>query len=86
MKQFFETYRDEPKLSPLVREITWSNNLLIMAGAKSSEARDDTVVEYALSRSLTPALVSVYTLKLPDKRLLLEKLAEIKDFSDLVDE
>ena len=28
MKQFYETYRDNEKLSPLVREITWSNNLL----------------------------------------------------------
>ncbi len=27
MKQFFETYKDSPKLSPLVREITWTNNL-----------------------------------------------------------
>jgi len=35
MKQFFETYKDEPKLAPLVREITWSNNILIMAGAKT---------------------------------------------------
>ncbi|GHU14981.1 hypothetical protein FACS1894163_00260 [Spirochaetia bacterium] len=40
MKQFYETYKDEPKLAPLVREITWSNNILIMAGAKSSEARE----------------------------------------------
>ena len=40
MKQFFETYKDEPKLAPLVREITWSNNILIMAGAKSNEARE----------------------------------------------
>jgi hypothetical protein len=35
MKQFFETYKDDPKLAPLVREITWYNNILIMAGAKS---------------------------------------------------
>ena len=40
MKQFFETYKDETKLSPLVREITWSNNLLILAGAKSREAKE----------------------------------------------
>jgi len=173
MKQFYETYRDKPKLSPLVREITWSNNLLILAGAKTDEARefyilefgkdfslvgeeyrlqvgnqdfyidllfynrelsclvaielkvekfspahlgqlnfylealdrdvrkphenlsvglilctskDDTVVEYALSHSLTPALISEYTLKLPDKKLLQEKLAEITDFSNLSDE
>ena len=87
MRQFFETYRDNPKLSPLVREITWSNNLLIMAGAKTDEDRkDDTVVEYALSHTLTPTLISEYTLKLPDKKLLQEKLAEITDFSDMKDE
>ncbi|MDE5601061.1 MAG: PDDEXK nuclease domain-containing protein [Clostridia bacterium] len=40
MKQFYETYRDDKKLSPLVREITWSNNLLIMAGCKTDEARE----------------------------------------------
>ena len=26
MKQFYETYKHNEKLSPLVREITWSNN------------------------------------------------------------
>ncbi|MBR4063183.1 MAG: DUF1016 family protein [Clostridia bacterium] len=40
MKQFYETYRDNEKLSPLVREITWSNNLLIMAGCKTDEAKE----------------------------------------------
>jgi len=39
-----------------------------------------------LNGSLTPALISEYTLKLPDKKLLQEKLAEITDFSDLTDE
>jgi hypothetical protein len=29
MKQFFETYKDFPKLSPLVREISWTHNMLI---------------------------------------------------------
>lgn len=40
MKQFYETYCDNTKLSPLVREITWSNNLLIMAGCKTDDARE----------------------------------------------
>ena len=40
MKQFFETYKDKEKLSPLVREISWSNNLLIMAGCKTDEAKE----------------------------------------------
>lgn len=37
MKQFYETYRDFPKLSPLVREISWTNNLLVFSRCKSIE-------------------------------------------------
>lgn len=40
MKQFYETYKNKEKLSPLVREITWSNNLLIMSGCKTDEAKE----------------------------------------------
>lgn len=40
MKQFYDMYNGNEKLSPLVREITWTNNLLIMAGTKSDEARE----------------------------------------------
>lgn len=38
--------------------------------------KDSEVVEYALSRSLSPALVAEYQTRLPDKRLLLAKLHE----------
>lgn len=37
---------------------------------------DDEVVEYALSRSLSPALVAQYQTQLPDKTLLRAKLHE----------
>ncbi len=40
MKQFYETYCGNEKLSPLVREIPWTNNLLIMSGCKTDEARE----------------------------------------------
>jgi hypothetical protein len=30
MKQFYETYSDSKKLAPLVREIGWSHNLVIL--------------------------------------------------------
>lgn len=40
MKQFYETYRNKEKLSPLVREISWSNNLLILSGCKTDEAKE----------------------------------------------
>jgi len=40
MKQFYETYKDNEKLSALPREISWTNNVLIMTSAKSDEARE----------------------------------------------
>ena len=40
MKQFYETYADNEKLSTLSREISWSNNVLIMMAAKTDEERE----------------------------------------------
>ena len=39
--------------------------------------KDTEVVEYALSRNLSPALISQYTLILPDKKILQAKLHEL---------
>jgi predicted nuclease of restriction endonuclease-like (RecB) superfamily len=40
------------------------------------KAKDDEVVEYAMSRQLSPAMVAQYHLQLPDKELLQAKLHE----------
>ena len=40
MKQFFETYKDFPKLSTVLREISWSHNLAIFSRCKSIEERE----------------------------------------------
>ncbi len=40
MTQFFETYRGLPKLATLLRELSWSHNLAIMARAKRDEERE----------------------------------------------
>ena len=40
-------------------------------------SKDDEVVEYALSRSLSPALVAEYQTQLPDKKMLQAKLHEL---------
>ena len=40
MKQFFETYKDFPKLSTLSREISWSHNLAIFSRCKTIEERE----------------------------------------------
>ena len=44
--------------------------------------KDDAVVEYALSRSMSPTMVADYTLQLPDKKLLEDKLREIAMLAD----
>ena len=41
--------------------------------------KDSEVVEYALSRSLSPTMVSEYKMQLPDKKLLQQKLHELFD-------
>jgi predicted nuclease of restriction endonuclease-like (RecB) superfamily len=40
MKQFYETYKDSPKLSTLLREISWSHNLAIFSRCKTIEERE----------------------------------------------
>ncbi|OIO03771.1 DUF1016 domain-containing protein [Candidatus Desantisbacteria bacterium CG_4_10_14_0_8_um_filter_48_22] len=40
MKKLFETYKDCPKLSPLVTELSWSHNLTILFQTKSIEERE----------------------------------------------
>lgn len=44
-------------------------------------SKDDSVVEYALSRSMSPTLVSDYTLCLPDKKILKDKLQELAELA-----
>jgi predicted nuclease of restriction endonuclease-like (RecB) superfamily len=39
MKQFYEEYRPFPKLAPLVRELSWTNNLIIFSKTKSIEQK-----------------------------------------------
>ena len=40
MRQFFETYRDDVKLSPLVRVLPWTHNLIILVQSKRAEERE----------------------------------------------
>jgi predicted nuclease of restriction endonuclease-like (RecB) superfamily len=40
MKKFYETYKDSPKLSTLLREISWSHNLAIFSRSRSGQERE----------------------------------------------
>ena len=39
MKQFYELYKGDEFVSPLVTQISWTNHLIIMTGAKTQEER-----------------------------------------------
>ena len=43
-------------------------------------------MEYALSRSLSPALIADYKLHLPDKRILEDKLRELAELAESADD
>ncbi len=51
-------------------------------GVLLCKGKDDTVVEYALARNLSPALIADYETKLPDKKLLQAKLEEFAQMLD----
>lgn len=128
MRQFYEAYRDDEKVPPLVTQLPWTHHLIILGQSKRPEERefylrmavqerwskrelerqinaalferavlnpakasaslaerhsgvlslfkDACMVEYALSRTLSPALIAEYQTQLPDKKLLQAKLHE----------
>lgn len=40
MRQFYEMYRDDEKVSPLVRQLPWTHNLIIFSQSKRPEERE----------------------------------------------
>ena len=40
MKQFYETYKDNLIVSPLVRQISWTNDLIILSSTKTIEEKE----------------------------------------------
>jgi hypothetical protein len=68
-------------LEALDRDVKKANEnpsvgLILCAG------KDDTVVEYALSRSMSPTMIAQYQTYLPKKELLTSKLRELKELAE----
>lgn len=40
MRQFYATYRDDEKVSPLVTQLPWTHNLIILSQSKTPEERE----------------------------------------------
>jgi RecB family endonuclease NucS len=62
-------------LEALDRDVRKAHEQLAI-GVLLCASKNDEVVEYALSRSLSPALIAEYQTQLPDKKLLQAKLHE----------
>ncbi len=67
MKQFYETYKDNLKLSPLVTQISWINKLLATLWRQLS---------WSHNRSLIPAVIAEYETKFIPKEVLRKKFNE----------
>ena len=52
MKQFYELYSDDEKVSTLLTQLCWSNHLTIMSGSKSKEEREF-YITLAIKENLT---------------------------------
>ena len=72
-------------LEALDREVTKENENPSV-GIILCASKDDEVVEFALSRSLSPTMVAEYNLKLIDKKLLQKKLKEYIELAKLTEE
>jgi len=81
MKQFYETYAGNEKLSPLVREIGWTNNLTILSRARSDEEREFYLIlcsknlysKRELERQINSALFERTMLSAEQNQLIIEK-------------
>ena len=89
MKQFYELYEGNEKVSPLVTQLSWTNHLLIMSGCKTDEEREFyirlAIKERYTKRQLERQMDSGYYERymLSKEKLLPEKVqAEINPFLD----
>ncbi len=101
MRQFYEFYKEDEIVSPLVRQIDWKFRSADIGqidfylealdrdvkkpdenpsvGVILCTDKDDSVVEYALSRGMSPTMVASYQLVLPDKKILQDRLRQITE-------
>ena len=84
MKQFYETYCDAEKiLSPVVRQISWTNNLIIMSRAKSAEERvfylmlckNERLSKRELNRQIDAAIYERSKLEMPKLSPVVREIA-----------
>jgi len=84
MRQFYETYRSDKKVAPLVRQLSWTHNLLILGRANRPEEREfylrlclrECWSKRELERQLSSALVDRAVLNPPKVSPLMTQLLQ----------
>lgn len=74
MRQFYEAYRNDEKLSPLVRELPWTHNMIILSKCRRQEEREfylrlvqrDTLDKRRLEEQIDSALFEQAVLSPPN--------------------
>lgn len=89
MKQFYETYASEPKLSPLVREISWTNNLVLLSRTHTAEEKQfylsKCIEEHYSKRELERQINSaLYERSLTDSKILSPVVRELAPTAETV--
>ena len=85
MKQFYETYKDDEFVTPLVTQISWTNHMIIFSRAKSIEERHFyislCIKEHYSKRELERQINSAYYERymLSKDKILPEKLGSSKE-------
>ena len=89
MMQFYNTYKNLPKVSPLVTQLSWANNLIILSSCKTDIEREFylrlSIKERYSKRELERQIASGYFERfllskktlLPDKNILEKKIQEL---------
>src|SRR3989338_6041944 len=85
MRQFYETYRGNQKLSPLVRQLSWSNHLMILSIKERYSKREleRQIDSGVFERTMFSKKVSSVATQLPKKITSAFKDTYVLDFLDL---
>ena len=77
MKQFYETYAGNEKVSPLVTQLSWTNHLLIMSGSKSDEGTGTFYVDEELAKTKMEKKKIPETVKKEEKDLSIDDMLKL---------
>ena len=88
MKQFYETYKDNEFVSPLVTQISWTNNLLILSGTNTIEEKEfyikmcikNNYTKRELDRQISSGYYQRYMISNGKANKSIEKVIADKDF------